>query len=424
MTTPQPIVAALDTLTEFDFEGEDPMATAVLEAPQTNVVTLPRTTPVVPLKVGWIGEQGTGKTTSAALLSAALSKECHGGAPVWVTDPELSWQFPKKRIFQPEKIELVQRTVPTFAAMLKDFREAERAGACVYNVELQKIWIELLKTVRSRCGQNWGSELSKMWGDWANMFMNSRMHCNALGRIGDVTEEILNEQGEVQRIKTGEKMKAGGSSNFGYEPHLLIRMSLEIKPRRKLGQTIEGEGRMVHLGHVFKDRTWELNGKTLRWSDKSEYKPGSYAQVWASLRPHFREIQLTEGVLLDTAATSDALINNNGNSEYYEKKQRKEVLAAELHATMDSLWGGAAVAAKQMRMKVFEHIFGFKSKEAADAASLDTVERGVRILQAFEHRAKTDPKLLGTDDLNILATLDIDIREFDEGKAEELELPF
>src|SRR6185312_8424997 len=30
---------------------------------------------IVPLKIAWFGEQGTGKTTSAALLAAALSKE-------------------------------------------------------------------------------------------------------------------------------------------------------------------------------------------------------------------------------------------------------------------------------------------------------------------------------------------------------------
>lgn len=406
------------------------MATArVLEIPQLQPLT-PRsytqkqTTPIVPLKAGWIGEQGTGKTTSAALLAAALSKEMHNGAPVWVTDPELSWQFPKNRIFKPEGIELVQRTVPTFAAMMKDVREAERAGACVYNVELQKIWIELLKTVRSRCGSNWGNELNKMWGDWVTVFMNSRMHCQALGRIGDVTEEVLDAQGELQRIKTGEKMKAGGGSNFGYEPHILIRMALEIKPRRKMGQTIEGAGRMVHLGHVFKDRTWELNGKTMRWSDKCGYEVGGYRQVWESILPHFRELQLTEGVVLDATATSDALIGDSGQSQYYEAKQRKEVLSAELHSSMDYLWGGTAAAAKKMRMMVFEHIFGFKSKEAADAANIESIERGVRILQAFERRVKVESTLLASDDANILTNLDLDIDAYDKGKVAEQELPF
>src|SRR5437879_115878 len=48
---------------------------------------------VVPIKIGWFGPQGSGKTTSAALLSLALSKEVYGGAPVYVTDTEPGWQF-------------------------------------------------------------------------------------------------------------------------------------------------------------------------------------------------------------------------------------------------------------------------------------------------------------------------------------------
>jgi hypothetical protein len=52
------------------------------------------------------------------------------------------------------------------------------------------------------------------------------------------------------------------------------------------------------------------------------------------------------------------------------------------------------------------------------------IERGVRILQAFERRCNKDEKMLGAGDLEILAQLDIDIREFDEGRAAEQELPF
>jgi hypothetical protein len=90
--------------------------------------------PVVPIKVGFFGGQGAGKTTSAAMLALALSKELHKGAPVWVTDTEPGWQF-LRPMFAAEGVQLEQRTVPTFKAMLADIREAERAGACVYAVD-------------------------------------------------------------------------------------------------------------------------------------------------------------------------------------------------------------------------------------------------------------------------------------------------
>ena len=77
-----------------------------------------------------------------------------------------------------------------------------------------------------------------------------------------------------------------------------------------------------------------------------------------------------------------------------------------------------------MRLLVTEHIFGIKSKEAVAALSLDKLERGLKILQAFEKRVRADKAILDKGELDVLAQLDIDIRQFDEGKGEEAELPF
>lgn len=249
----------------------------------------------------------------------------------------------------------------------------------------------------------------------------------ALGRLGNEMEDQLDEKtGRTKLVKVATKFKAGGSESFGYEPHLLLEMSLERKAKVKAGSRLEGEGRMMHRVDVLKDRTWALNGAVIRWSDKPKYEKGGYRQVWNSIKPHFDRVQQTMArVTIQSGSTSNDLFpGEEGRSDWYEKKQRKEVLSAELHATMDMLWGGTAVAAKQMRMKVFEHVFGFKSKEAADAASLDKIERGVRILQAFERRTKANDKLLAGSELDVLANLDIDIQEFDQGVAEEHDLPF
>jgi hypothetical protein len=128
-------------------------------------------------------------------------------------------------------------------------------------------------------------------------------------------------------------------------------------------------------------------------------------------------------VTLGSGSSSD-LISEDGNSEFYQNRQRRDVLVAELHATMELLWGGQGKEEKKIRLKIFEHIFGFRSKEAADAASLTVIERGVKILQAFEARSKREPIVMEGGELNLLANLDIDIAEFDNGTAEELELPF
>jgi len=385
---------------------------------------------VVPVKVGWYGSQGSGKTTSAALFSIALSKEIYGGAPIMVTDSEPGWQF-LKPIFAVEGVEMIQRTQPTFKAMVANIQEAEKLGCCVYNIDsLTVIWQEIMQSFKAKGSgfisiDKWG-DIKQLWNSYTTLFLNSVMCCNALGRLGNEMEEVQDERqpGKTTLVKVGTKFKAGGGESFGYEPHLLLELSLERKTKVRAGSRLEGEGRMVHRVDVLKDRTWALNGKVIRWSDTPGYKKGGYKTVWESLKPHFDRVQLTMAHVKLQSGDSTSLIADSGQSDWYEKKQRKDVLAAELHAAMELLWGGTAKEAKHMRLKVFEHIFGFLSKEAADAASLTVIERGVRILQNFQKRCKKEEAILGKSEAEILAQLDIDIREYDAGEAEESELPF
>jgi hypothetical protein len=411
------------------------MATAVnqLTPPQPPILDARQGKPqlvqpaqIVPVKIALSGEQGAGKTTTAGLIAAALSKLYHNGAPIHVTDPELGWKFLPPIIFNKEGITLVQRTVPTYAAMLKDLRDAEREGACVWAVELGKIWKELLKTLQKAKPNSWGSELGYMWDDFVAQFLNSPLHCLVLGRIQDIVEEVMTETGAIKSVKVGEGLKAGGQkNNFAYEPHLVIRMTLETKPRVKKGKTFEDEGRMVHRAQITKDRTWALNGRVFRWPDRDGYKAGEFRYVWDSLRPHWAATQLTAPVKLDTTASSESILTPDGDSEYYARRQRKDVLVAELHATMEKLWGGQGREEKRTRIVVFEHIFGFKSKEAADAAKLETIERGVRILQLFEKRRKDGQFTMPTTEAGVLAEVDNAINAYEQGKIEDLEdLPF
>jgi len=229
------------------------------------------------------------------------------------------------------------------------------------------------------------------------------------------------EDGKIVKVKTGEKMKAGGSNNFGYEPHLVLRMKLEIKPRRKGGQVTDDDGRMNHVAYVLKDRTWALNGREFRWSDKAGYKPGGYAQVAQSLRPHFTAVQETMGIVtLDTTATSEAMMSDDGQSEYFANRQKREVLSAEIKGCLDLFFGGQGKEEKQLRLAVNDLLFGVKSKEAADALPLEKLERGLRILHAYE---KIPVKKMDSPQA-VLVELTACIAEYDRGESEEWDIPF
>jgi hypothetical protein len=380
-----------------------------------------------PMKFGMYGAQGAGKTVTAALLAAAISAQFYNRAPVYVVDPDMAWQFPKRRIFAVEGIELIQRPYRSFKQMTDSFTEAEKLGACCWIVDpLTLVWTELMDTFRGAKGfipiDSWG-QIRQVWNAYIATFLNSRMNCFALGRLGNDFEEQEETQqtGDVKTTKTklvkvGTKFKAGGGESFGYEPHLLLEMSLERKNKKVQGQEREGEGRMVHRADVLKDRTWMLNGKVLRWSDKASYERGGFRQVWESIKPHFLEVQEMARVQ-SIPGNSSALITPSGDSEFYAQRERKSAMSAEIKAILDLYFGGRKQEDIQMRITVSDAIFGVKSKEAADLLQPDALERGLRILQAFHaYPDKTDKNYMGK-----IATA---IQEYDSGEAEMLDLPF
>ena len=84
------------------------------------------------------------------------------------------------------------------------------------------------------------------------------------------------------------------------------------------------------------------------------------------------------------AGGSQSLISDSGDSEFYHQRQRKDAISAEIKACLDLYFGGQGKEEKQIRLAVSELIFAVKSKEAADQLPLEQLERGLRILHAYE----------------------------------------
>jgi hypothetical protein len=381
----------------------------------------------VPLKFGIYGGQGAGKTVTAALAAAALSAQFYNKAPVFVVDPDLAWQFPKRRIFDVEGIELIQKPYRSFKQMRDSIFEAEKLGACCWIVDpLTLVWTELLDTFRGNKTfipiDAWG-QIRQLWNAYIGLFLNSPMNCFALGRLGNDFEEQDEKQsnGEVKTklVKVGTKFKAGGGESFGYEPHLLLEMSLERKAKTVKGQERQGEGRMVHRADVLKDRTWQLNGHVLRWSDKASYEKGGYGQVWSYLKPHFSEVQATMARPTIISGSSEGLLVQSDQSEYYAARERKGAISAEIKACLDLSFGGRAKDDLQVRLAVSEMIFGVKTKEAADTLRVADLERGLRILHSYENI----PNKNLNSSKDILEQIVGCIAEYDRGEC-EMELPF
>ena len=70
-----------------------------------------------------------------------------------MVDPEAAWQFLKRRIFDVEGIELIQRPYSTFKNMVDSLHEAEKLGASCWIVDpLTLIWNELLDSFKQKLG--------------------------------------------------------------------------------------------------------------------------------------------------------------------------------------------------------------------------------------------------------------------------------
>jgi hypothetical protein len=238
---------------------------------------------VVPMKAGFFGGTGSGKTTTTALLAIGISKSFHNGAPVYVYDTEPGWQF-MRRPFITEGIEVIQVRERSFQGMRKHLKEAEKRGACVFVVDsMTHIWNELMQTFSNKYGKvefQSFNLLKKHWNEWTVEFLNSPLHCFALGRMGYDYDSQVNEQGKKEIVKGDSKFKAGGGESFGYEPHILIEMELDRE------DTHGGKGgKLVHTANVLKDRTRILNGETFEFSDIKGYKAGDYRLVYETFLP-------------------------------------------------------------------------------------------------------------------------------------------
>ena len=83
-----------------------------------------------------------------------------------------------------------------------------------------------------------------------------------------------------------------------------------------------------------------MNGRTFRWLDKARYETGGFRQVWESIRPHFEEVQATMQRVTILAGSSQSLISDSGDSEFYRQRQRKEAVSAEIKASLNLYFGG------------------------------------------------------------------------------------
>lgn len=348
-------------------------------------------------KIAAFGEQGSGKTTTLALIAIGLSKTYHNSAPVAMMDTENGADF-LKPIFAAEGVKFVAVKSGAFKDMVPALREAQEAGCCAFIMDsVTHTWKELVESYCARKAQqfkrpsydpNWlidAKPIKEEWAHWTNAFLNSNIHCLVAGRAGMVWEQVYNEdKGKMEAMAVGSKLKSEGE--FSYEPNLLFEMEavrVETNGRKK-------GGHFNHKLNILKDRARFLNGKSIEFKDINVYKAGDYKRVFAFFEPHFRFLNIGGTQKAISSENSEDLFDGNGNGEARQYAQAKEIALEEIENAMGVvLWPGQTSDMKKIRLSVMKELWGVRAWSAVKAMSLRQVENGLWALREFE-KAATD----------------------------------
>lgn len=346
-------------------------------------------------KVGIFGRQGSGKTTTSALVAIGLSKTYHKGAPVAFLDTENGSDY-LVPIFETEGVELLVVKSRAFQDMRAALTEAEKADCCAYLVDsYSHPWQELTNTFKEKSRRkklefHHMDALKTLWRGWTDQMLNSSLHVILSGRLGFEWGEEEDE-GERKLVKLGTKMKS--ESEAGYEPSLLIEIEALQDADTRLKQTRTKKGSIVHHAYVLKDRWRALNGRTFQFKDINVYKPGDYRKVFDAFGPHWSKLVIgAPQKAVDGTRTSGAMFDSQtGESVGQERARRALIASEEVAGILQHLWGGQTANEKKIRQSLLHELFGTFSWHAIETSSVEKLERAVDLLREFQSSAEVRP---------------------------------
>lgn len=359
------------------------------------------------IKVGFFGEQGSGKTFTAFCTGIALSKLYHDNAPIFMHDTEAGSDF-LVEIAAAEGVKLITRKSRSFRDMTSGLQQAAREGACVYIEDsISSDWNELMESFKRDHGyfdaktgervplkkidmQHW-AQIKPRWNDeWVVPMLNAPVHVLTCGRQGDKWEDIAQEDGDTKLTKVGVKMKAEGE--FGYEPFLLLWMESEQKfVGGKKGKGRQLQGGFTHRATVLKDKTRRIQGVTFEWPDLNNYKTGDWKKVFAHIKPHVDFFDLAGKHAALSPDGKDVIFTDNGNSDYYKRQQEITIALEQIEETLRFIWPGQDAKSKRFKILTLDTLFGTRSWTAVTKQPIADLDAGLIKLRMIEQRTKNTP---------------------------------
>lgn len=312
------------------------------------------------LKAGVLGFAGSGKTFTSSRLAIGLVKMMRslklpeGDRPVLFIDTETGVDWVKP-MFDAEGIDLFTAKTRAFSDLCQAVRDAQDGGAVLIIDSITHFWRELCdayakkKQRRSLQFQDW-AVLKATWGEFTDLYVNSRAHIIICGRAGyEYDMETDEDTGKKELLKTGVKMKA--ETETGFEPSLLVLM--ERQQRLESGKVAE----TFRTATVLKDRSALLDGAVF------EFRPSDKMDaVFEAFRPHIERLALGgEQLGVDTTRNSENLFDDQGRPDWQRERQEKALVLDEVRELLLKHFPSQSADDKAKKAEALEIHFGTRS---------------------------------------------------------------
>lgn len=331
------------------------------------------------LKLGMLGFEGSGKTFTAIDFAIGMCKLTKR-TKIAFFDTEKGSDF---HIDKCKKvgIELLVLKSRSFKDLCDAIREAEANPDVGFMItdSITHVWRDLVQTWLNKKGRNfltmkdWGV-LKTEWGQYTDLYVNSKLSIAMLGRAGHEYETSEDEDGNDQISKSGTKMKV--ETETGFEPDLLLEMFKSHKVTVKKNKAGKSK-KMVERGFVnrcvvLKDRTDTMNGAELEYPKFKDFQ-----SVIKSLNIGGEH----QGV--DLTRTSEGVFTNDDQSWYAAKRRKDMAIESIKEALILAGLNGTAKETVKTRTETLIKYFGTSTEPGIGAKTADDLENSL-------FRMKTD----------------------------------
>lgn len=298
------------------------------------------------LKMGIYGGAGSGKTWTASDIAIGLHKFIKAKKPIYFIDTETGSDFVLDK-FKDAKIKLLVAKSRAFKDLVAGIDEAEKNGSIILIDSITHFWNELMDAYQTKHNlsritlRHW-IPLKQTWREFTEKFVNSNLHIIMCGRVGDVWEDIEDEEGVLETKRTGTKMKAEVETAF--EPSLLV----ELVKHRKSSRAGAG---WVHRAWVVKDRFDTIDGKNFD-------DPG-----FDEFLPHIKKLNIHgEHRAVDSERNSEDMFPDNNR---YARGRERDIMLEKIEAEIHLLYPGTPNNSdvKTARLNLMQEVFETKSKK-------------------------------------------------------------